>query len=434
MTSHSGSRTSRGSPSAALVVVVEGTAKIIEAGAMLLGRCGSWRAPWRHRSRCDPPGTPRITEPAWPSASRPSRAVIFFLLISFWICLGSAAAAISVDESPRPTSLTSPTLSATETAEEVLLIDPRVPVFVDGHWQIMSQEEHRELRRRAAAPKEAPQPTMTTEIVIDASTVTVTDSDNPATTTTAAASPLPSPFDGALAANFSGDNACPTFINDFLSNATFKACYPVSLLLQGSQSFFEAEKSFFSITQVLDAACAADVDTCTDYFNDLASSLIADGHCGKEYDRENALVVQAYQGMKTYNTVYKATCLPNEDSKTREYCFANAITNSTTPSNAYLYYLPLNSTLPNTAAPSCGLCTQQTMGIYQDATSNRKADITNTYISAAEQINSECGANFVNTTLAAAVKSGATLSMYPVSSSSALLFSFAFMAISHWIL
>ncbi|RWA09865.1 hypothetical protein EKO27_g5232 [Xylaria grammica] len=297
----------------------------------------------------------------------------------------------------------------------------------------MSGEEHRELRRREAAPKETtPQTTMTTEVVIDTSTVT--DSANPATTTTATASPLPSPFDGALAANFSGDNTCPTFINDFLSNATFKACYPVSLLLQGSQSFFEAEKSFYSITLVLDAACKADVDTCTDYFNDLASSLITDGHCGKEYQRQNALVVQAYQGMKTYNTVYKATCLHNQDSNASEYCFANAITNTTTPSNAYLYYLPFNSTLPATAAPVCGSCTQQTMGIYQAATSNRKADIANTYLSAAGQINSECGTNFVNTSLAAVAESGSIASFYPASPSSALLLSFAFMAISHWIL
>lgn len=154
---------------------------------------------------------------------------MIFLLISCWICL-STAASISAGESPRPT------LPGTEPEAEVLLIDPRIPVFVDGHWQIMSDEEHRELRRRAAAPKETSQPaataTATTEIVIDASTVT--DSASPAATTTAAASPLPSPFDGALAANFSGDDACPTYINEFLSNATFKACYPISLLLQVS--------------------------------------------------------------------------------------------------------------------------------------------------------------------------------------------------------
>lgn len=203
---------------------------------------------------------------------------------------------------------------------------------------------------------------------------------------------------------------------------------------QGSQSFFEAEKSFFSITQVLDAACKADVDMCTDYFNDLAKSLIAAGNCGKEYDKENALVVQAYQGMKTYNTVYKATCLANEDSRSSAYCFANAITNDTTPSNAYLYYLPFNSSLPVTAAPSCGSCTQQTMAIYQSATSNRKADISNTYLAAAEQINSNCGDNFVNTTLAAAVNSGTMGTLNPISSPTAILFSFFIMAISHWIL
>jgi len=72
----------------------------------------------------------------------------------------------------------------------------------------------------------------TTEVVIDTSTVT--KAGDLSTTTTAAASPLPSPFDGALAANFSNDDTCPNFINAFLSDATFKSCYPVSLLLQVS--------------------------------------------------------------------------------------------------------------------------------------------------------------------------------------------------------
>ncbi|KAI1754318.1 hypothetical protein F4782DRAFT_528747 [Xylaria castorea] len=372
------------------------------------------------------------------------RAVIF-ALISSWCLISTAAAAAaaaagasspsSPDESPRlhPTVTLTETDTDTDTGSELLLlIDTRIPVFVDGHWQIMSDEGYSELRRRAAAPKDAPQATTTTEVVIDTSTIT--DVADPPTTTTAAASPLPSPFDGALAANFSTGQSCPNFINEFLSNATFKACYPVSLLLQGSQSFFQAEKSFFSITQVLDAACKADVEMCTDYFNNLASSLIADGNCGKEYDLQNALVVQAYQGMKTYETIYKATCLTNADSNSLHYCFANAITNASTPSNAYLYYLPFNSTLPDTAAPACGSCTRQTMEIYQAATSNRKADITNTYPSAAEQINAECGANFVNTTLAAVTVSGAAGSLYPASSSSLLLLSFVFMVISQWIL
>ncbi|KAI1128071.1 hypothetical protein F5Y10DRAFT_265513 [Nemania abortiva] len=384
------------------------------------------------------------------SSSWTYRAVIF-LLISCWTCVSFAAAASipppSLDESPRPTATLSPPLRLNRIIEQnkelpdpepsTLLIDTRVPVFVDGYWRMMSDEEHRELRRRgaaAASAKETAAPTATattTEIVIDPSTVT--NSADPVATTTAA-SPLPSPFDGALAANFSTGQSCPNFINEFLSNATFKACYPISLLLQGSQSFFEAEKSFVTITTVLDAACAANVTMCTDYFNNLASDLIDDSNCGKEYDRQNALVVQAYQGMKTYDVVYRATCLTNSDANSSGYCFANAITNASTASNSYLYYLPFNSSLPSDAVPACGSCTRQTMEIYQAATSNRKADISNTYESAAEQINENCGTNFVNTSLAVAVKSSATESLHSTSSHSLLLLSFIFMAISHWIL
>lgn len=366
------------------------------------------------------------------------RAMIF-LLVSCWTCLSitavAAAASISPDESPRPTL--SGTDTGRQTEPEILLIDTRIPVFVDGHWRIMSDEEHRELRRREAAPKEPAPTATTTEVVVDVSKIT--DSPDPVSaststsTSTVAASPLPSPFDGALAANFSTGQSCPNFINTFLSNATFKSCYPVSLLLQGSQSFFQAERSFFAITKVLDAACDADVTMCTDYFNGLAKSLIDDSNCGGEYERQNALVVQAYKGMKTYEVVYKATCLTNADADSSAYCFANAITNASTPSNSYLYYLPFNSTLPTYAVPSCGSCTQQTMQIYQAATSNRKADIANTYQSAAEQINSNCGDNFINTSLAAAAVSSTASSLYPTSST-LLLFSFLVMAISHWIL
>ncbi|KAI1154671.1 hypothetical protein F4825DRAFT_153591 [Nemania diffusa] len=411
----------------------------------LLNRSGSCRGPL---------GTPRITGPASAAAAAASRSrssyrsswtyrAVIFLLISFWACLSittAAASAISLDESPRPTPTpTSLALSGTqketepelETEPEILLIDTRIPVFLDGHWQIMSNEEHGELRRRGAASKEttwtAPTAT-TTEVVIDTSTVTATA--DPVTTTTAA-SPLPSPFDGALAANFS-TQSCPVFINEFLSNATFKSCYPISLLLQGSQSFFEAETNFVTITRVLDAACAANLTMCTDYLNGLASSLIDDSNCGREYERQNALVVLAYKGMKTYETVYRATCLTDKDSNSSSYCFANAITNASTASNSYLYYLPFNSSLPSNAVPACGSCTQQTMQIYQAATSDRKADISNTYLSAADQINMNCGSNFINTTLAVAVNSSATLD--PMSSSSLFLFSFIFMAISHWIL
>ncbi|KAI1337807.1 hypothetical protein F5Y15DRAFT_144701 [Xylariaceae sp. FL0016] len=330
---------------------------------------------------------------------------VIFLLISCWMSLG---AAISLDSPPRPT-------------ETALLIDTRIPVFVDGHWQIMSEEDHRQLHVRGAASNVG----ATTTIAIDVSTVTA---DPTSTTTTA--SPLPSPFDGALSANFSNDDACPDFINNFLANSTFQSCYPVSILLQSSTSFFQAEKSLVAITQTLDHACEADVNSCTTFLSSLADEMISDGNCRTDWKEQNALVTQAYYGMKNYNTVYKATCLMDEE--TSLYCFADAVTNSTTASNAYLYYLPFNSSLPETAAPSCNQCTSQTMGIYQAATSDRDAMISYTYEGAADQVNSICGTEYVNTTLAAVTNGNTAGTIHQPSP--LLLLSFLAMGLAHWIL
>ncbi|CAJ2507031.1 Uu.00g082170.m01.CDS01 [Anthostomella pinea] len=338
---------------------------------------------------------------------------VIFLVISCWVSL---SAATSLDDPPQPT----------ETA--TLLVDTRVPVFIDGHWQIMSEDEHRQLRRRVAASNSGSEGSTTT-IEINISTVTAATAAP--TSTTAAASELPAPFDGALSANFSSDGTCPEFINNFLGNSTFKECYPVSLLIQSSQTFFEAEKTLVGITQVLDAACKADIDFCTDFLGKLADELIADGNCATDYEMQNALVMQAYTGMKVYNTVYKATCLTDPDDSA--YCFANAVTNLTTASNSYLYQMPFNMTLPTNAAPACNSCTNETMGIFQAATSDRNAGITYTYQGAAKQINSICGDGFVNETLAAVTPQTAAASVHPAPSS-LLLLSFIFMAISHWLL
>lgn len=139
---------------------------------------------------------------------------MIFVLLS---CLVSfSTAAIALDSPRRPYSA------------ETLLVDTRIPVFAGGHWQIMSEDEHRRhLHKRVARRAES-----------DNEGVTSTVNIQVPSSTSVPASPLPSPFDGALAANFSGDNngACPNFINQFLSDPTFKRCYPFSLLLQVSLS------------------------------------------------------------------------------------------------------------------------------------------------------------------------------------------------------
>ena len=133
----------------------------------------------------------------------------------------------------------------------------------------------------------------------------------------------------------------------------------------------------------------------------LANNLTEKANCGTDFELGNSVVVQTYIAMVSYQTLYSATCL--KDPSSSSYCYANAVTNLTTPSNAYFYYLPLNISLPGSAMPSCTWCLDQTMAIYQASTVNRKLPIANTYVSAAQQVNTLCGPDFVNETLPQAI-------------------------------
>ncbi|KAH8909745.1 hypothetical protein BR93DRAFT_965827 [Coniochaeta sp. PMI_546] len=264
--------------------------------------------------------------------------------------------------------------------------------MVQGKWVMVSQEElkRRDMKKRDDSTSTAPATTTTVRIAVS---------------TVATPSPLPSPLDGSISSNFSnsgsGTNPCPAFLNSFLTNPTFKQCYPFSLLLQGSTSFFEAEKSLVSITQVLDASCSANVTFCSTYLTGLAKNLTDASNCGTDFELGNSVVVQSYIAMVSYQTLYGATCL--KDPGSAAYCFANAVTNLTTPSNVYFYYLPLNISLPGSSIPACSWCLEKTMGIYQSAASNRALPIANTYVSAAQQVNTICGPGFVNSTLPNAI-------------------------------
>lgn len=190
-----------------------------------------------------------------------------------------------------------------------------------------------------------------------------------------------------------------------LPNCTLFYCHH-SNHAQGSRSFFDAEKSLVSITQVLDATCAANATFCTTYLNSLAANLTESSNCGADYKLGNSIVVQAYDGMIGYQPLYAASCLTDPD--TGAYCYANAITNLTTTANVYFYYLPLNNTLPTSGSePSCNWCLKQTMAVFRSAASDRKKPIANTYLSAAQQVDTICGPAFVNDTLPAAITSGA---------------------------
>lgn len=146
---------------------------------------------------------------------------------------------------------------------------------------------------------------------IPSATQTSTSSLTSATTTV-----LPQPFDTTLGNNFTSDS-CPRFFSSFLSDETFRSCYPFSLLLQTSHGFFEAEKNFFQTTQSLEAGCSADYDVCNTLMQSLATQLKSAGNCMSDFGNENQIVMQAYNGLISYPVMYKAACLKDDEG---DYC------------------------------------------------------------------------------------------------------------------
>ena len=211
---------------------------------------------------------------------------------------------------------------------------------------------------------------------------------------TVVASALPSPFDSSLGSNFTSQ-ACPDFFESFLSNTTFQACVPVSLLLQTSKSFFSVARSPGLMTETLNAACAASLPICQPLMAYLASELISNSHCGADYRNQNPLVGQAHAGFVAYQAVYQATCL--KSSETGNYCFADAITNQLNPSDSYPYYTAVGLSLPPGSHPTCSMCLKDTMSIFAGYAKDTSQPLAKTYINTAEEIDVNCGAGFANT-------------------------------------
>lgn len=197
---------------------------------------------------------------------------------------------------------------------------------------------------------------------------------------------------------------------------------------QNSISFFQAEKSLVRITQTLDATCAANVTTCTTLMNSFASNLTQSTTCSADLTSQNPLIEQAHQGLLAYKPLYQASCL--RDPTTKAYCFAEAVTNSTSPSDTYTYFLPLNVSLPGGSQPTCNSCLQQTMTVFEAASADRSSALASDYVGAAMQVNVNCGPGFVNASLpAAAAVSGAQSLAYNGSNAGLLAL---FLVIASW--
>ncbi|KAJ8065756.1 hypothetical protein OCU04_006426 [Sclerotinia nivalis] len=249
-----------------------------------------------------------------------------------------------------------------------------------------------------------------TATVTDSSSSTLASSEtssgqlSAATATTS----LPTPFDSGFTSNIT--STCSSFMMNFLANESFKACLPFSLLLQNSNSFFQASKSIVRITQTLDASCSANAQSCSNLMNSIASNITSPTACSTDLTAANPLVTQARLGLLAYSTLYTASCL--KDPTNGAYCYAQAVTNTSSPTDSYIYYLPVNVSLPGGSQPTCNSCLKNTMAVFEQAGAVRSSAIAGTYEQAAGMVDVQCGPGFVNASLpAAAVVTGAASSV-----------------------
>ncbi|KAI5808783.1 hypothetical protein DFH27DRAFT_239771 [Peziza echinospora] len=207
---------------------------------------------------------------------------------------------------------------------------------------------------------------------------------------------LPVPFDTSMGKSITSAT-CSAFFTLFLGDPEFRKCLPLSAMLQNSKSFFDiTKKSGFATTRVLDSSCSADFAKCSTKMQYYAKEIRTDARCGAEIAAKNQLAVQAYAAFLAYPALFKAGCLKSD---TGSYCYVDAVTNVTSPSDSHIYFLPLGIKLPGGSRPTCSSCTQETMQIFQEYAGSSGQPLHNTYMPAAQLINMACGPQFVNTTV-----------------------------------
>lgn len=205
-------------------------------------------------------------------------------------------------------------------------------------------------------------------------------------------SSMPTPFD-TISYNFA-NQTCTTFFTDLLSNSTITDCHAVSLLLENSNSFFHTLTSAAATSRVLDVTCAQPVAKCASIMTALASDMIKNENCGQDYNAGNSVVQNTYQDLMAYEPVYHASCLTNPDTK--DYCFVDAVQNTTAPNDYNVYFIPLGTKLTKSGVLTCNECLQATMDIFaQWATVDDQA-LDTSYVPSAKVVNKYCGAKFVN--------------------------------------
>ncbi|KAJ5934103.1 hypothetical protein N7466_003650 [Penicillium verhagenii] len=213
-----------------------------------------------------------------------------------------------------------------------------------------------------------------------------------ASTETSAA--MPEPFD--TSSNNFANASCVSFFDSFLANSTVTKCHAVSLLFENSNGFFHDLSSATTTARVLDTACSEPVIECQSIMNSLATKMLDGSNCGPDYEAGNSVVTDTYQQLMAYEPVYRATCLIN--TLTDDYCFVDAVTNTTAANDYNVYFIPIGNTLTK-GTLTCNECLKATMDIYAEWAKVDGQSLDSTYLPSAKIVNEYCGSGFADTNI-----------------------------------
>lgn len=121
--------------------------------------------------------------------------------------------------------------------------------------------------------------------------------------------------------------------------------------------------------------------------------------CEKDLADRNSMALASLTALQAYSVMYDVGCLT--DPTTSAYCYVAAARNPT-PVDLYYYQLPLGTSLPKRAVPTCSSCTKSVMNIYAEAlsggtNSSSLTGLQKTYEAAAQGANQACGGDYAHT-------------------------------------
>ncbi|KAF5381301.1 hypothetical protein D9615_008317 [Tricholomella constricta] len=210
--------------------------------------------------------------------------------------------------------------------------------------------------------------------------------------------PFPQPYDASFSQNFSS-LSCFQFFSNMTSTPAFRACRPLSLLLDNSAVFIDAQANLTLLNSIVWGTCNTNTeeDQCISNMGWFATNL--ETACARDLEDQNTMAVKALIDLRAYSLMRNTGCLT--DPTTNTYCYLNAVRNPN-PSDLYFYGLPLGTRIARMTNATCSACTRSVMGIYSAALNDpaQAAGLTGlkkTYNEAADLAVEQCGSGYAVT-------------------------------------